>query len=48
MKNKQDYDERIEIIKEAVDHAQNKKSPAELNFEFELTKINNEILGWFE
>ncbi len=42
----QSNDERIEIIKQAVDHIQNRKSLEELDFERELSKIDGHIAGW--
>lgn len=40
----QGYDERIEIIKKAAKEAQD--PDGELNFEVELKRINEELLGW--
>ena len=42
----QDYDERIEIIKQATNHVQNRKTIDELDFERSVAQVDDYIMGW--
>lgn len=38
--------ENLEIIRDAVNKVQNKKTPDELDFEREVSRVDTYLMGW--